>query len=1809
MFNKTFGAPFGGGGTGGFGTTSTFGQQQTTSFGAASGFGSSAFGATNATSGLFGATQNKPGGLFGSSTFSQPVTSSTSSGFGFGGTPSGASNSLFGNASTGGGGLFSQQQQSNAFGAAKPTSFGTFGTNTSSSGGLFGATANATANPFGGASGGLFGASSFTAAQQQQPGTTIKFNPPTGSDTMVKGGVTTSINTKHQCITAMKEYENKSLEELRLEDYQAGRKGPSNTLAAGAAGGLFGGAAAAAAPSTAAAGLFGSTASNTGFSFGNKTTFGATGAGGFGAAPSGSLFGAQQAPQQQAASLFKPFGGATTTQQNTGFSFGNTNTLGQPQTSSMGLFGPSTAVTQAGGLFGSTAQTSTATGFGAGSGLFGQPNAGGFGAVGTQNLFGNKPGGFGATTTSAPSFGTGTGLFGNKPTLTLGTNTSVANFGFGANPAGGSLFGNKTVASGLGTGLGAGFGAAVGTGTSSLFGNNQNKLGSTLGTVGAFGPSAFNSGTGTLGLGAPQQPVALTDPSAAAAQQAVLQQQINALAYSPFGDSPLFRNPLSDPNKKEERLKPTNPAAQKALITTTHYKLTPRPATRVRPKALTPSGTLKSVLFDGLDDDEPSLTNGTFVPRKNIKKLVLKNLSSSNLSAVERDVDDLASPPEYPLRSFEGSEELNQSDVVEDSSALPEAQDQQSNTVCDFNLPKAAREAEERNEDSSSEPANDDSMRDDGVPQEVQEEDEQDAPWSPHPAGIVLSRVGYYTIPSLDELSRMLNENGECLVENFTIGRKGYGSVFFPGTVNLTDVNLDEIVHFRRKEIIIYPDDMTKPAVGEGLNRRAEVTLDGVWPNDKTTCSQIRSPDRLVDMNYEGRLEAASRKQGARFLEYRPETGSWVFEVAHFSKYGLQDSDEEEEVPSKVDLKKAKTGLTPPATGLQPAPLAPQPLAGQQAQSVPEPLGHVSEMDSDMADITQEPAGALEDDDFMSSPAMEQQQMIDSDILGHQALMSTSCHIPSSMGINPHTLQIMKASLFLGDDDGDPYQQEPLEQKTYPSQEKRFGLSGVKGLLSHLQETSYNLPPSSKQAKQLLLSPDPYAALLSSGSHGLAPRASPAPAPEAAMPTVGARHLGAPVPLATSVTQGKCRLLMDAALFHGRSFRVGWGPGWKLVHSGQVLSGHGGGASPDVAAKDPLQLDSFSARPTTSKNNPFQVHVEEVVSLESSESEVNQLLYLHPLDISLKHSTVTTDGPCPFIQPNAGVQALHEFAQWITGVIEDGDRNDVLSHWLQVWMLCKALWGRLSESGDDLHMEQGGGAGSYKHQLERRQRFSEWLSSAAEIRISQEVGGAAQGSSTETIFSYLTGYKISQACKLAQQSGDHRLSLLLSQAAGLPFNQELLALQLTDWNRMQTDSCLQEERLRIYALLAGKPVWQSTNSCVNVCAELDWQRCVAVHLWYMLPPTASVSDALLKYEHAFQGSCDGLKYACAPLPPYLESGDPEEMEESGMKIPVYDICFHLLKLYCDRHHNLQHLLDPSTVTVQRLDYRLCWHLWNVLQALNYTHLSPECQAHLHTSYAAQLESAGHWDLAIFVLLHISNSMQRERAVREMLCTYCSLLESEDSAEKENFLQERLLIPAQWIHEAKAVRARHISDRHQEALHLYHANSWSQCHRLVIHHLAADGIINDNHEYLLHLLEGLAVPERHAQIQDWDISGKVFLDYIHVIQTLQSIQQMEGPGYQLERLYTEVTSLCSRIELLQCASAKDRLAQSEMAKRVANILRAVLTLQQGVDASSDALSIPLCCLAPHIGRLPMPEDYALEELRSLTQSYLRELILS
>ncbi|KAL4719824.1 hypothetical protein ACJJTC_017631, partial [Scirpophaga incertulas] len=114
----------------------------------------------------------------------------------------------------------------------------------------------------------------------------------------------------------------------------------------------------------------------------------------------------------------------------------------------------------------------------------------------------------------------------------------------------------------------------------------------------------------------------------------------------------------------------------------------------------------------------------------------------------------------------------------------------------------------------------------------------------PHPAGVKLTRPGYYTIPSLEQMIGYMRPDGSCVVPHLTIGRHNYGNVFYDCEIDVAGLDLDALVHFLNKEVIVYPEDAVKPPVGSGLNRRAVVTLDRVWPRDKTQKTPITDCDR-----------------------------------------------------------------------------------------------------------------------------------------------------------------------------------------------------------------------------------------------------------------------------------------------------------------------------------------------------------------------------------------------------------------------------------------------------------------------------------------------------------------------------------------------------------------------------------------------------------------------------------------------------------------------------------------------------------------------------------------------------------------------------------------------------------------------------------------------------------------------------------------------------------------------------------------------------------------------------------------------------
>ncbi|KAL6640623.1 hypothetical protein ACP70R_008973 [Stipagrostis hirtigluma subsp. patula] len=145
----------------------------------------------------------------------------------------------------------------------------------------------------------------------------------------------------------------------------------------------------------------------------------------------------------------------------------------------------------------------------------------------------------------------------------------------------------------------------------------------------------------------------------------------------------------------------------------------------------------------------------------------------------------------------------------------------------------------------------------------------------------------YFIEPSVEELAaKERAEPGYCRrVRDFVVGRHGYGSIKFLGETDVRGLDLESIVEFNNREVIVYKDDSKKPPVGEGLNKAAEVTLLNIKCMNKKTGEQYVEGPR-VD-KYKEMLMKKAEEQGAEFVSFDPAKGEWKFRVKHFSAYGL----------------------------------------------------------------------------------------------------------------------------------------------------------------------------------------------------------------------------------------------------------------------------------------------------------------------------------------------------------------------------------------------------------------------------------------------------------------------------------------------------------------------------------------------------------------------------------------------------------------------------------------------------------------------------------------------------------------------------------------------------------------------------------------------------------------------------------------------------------------------------------------------------------------------------------------------------------
>lgn len=153
----------------------------------------------------------------------------------------------------------------------------------------------------------------------------------------------------------------------------------------------------------------------------------------------------------------------------------------------------------------------------------------------------------------------------------------------------------------------------------------------------------------------------------------------------------------------------------------------------------------------------------------------------------------------------------------------------------------------------------------------------------------------YWMKPSRLELSKMSREQLKH-VENFTVGRQKCGQVTFDRPVDLTTVDLDNIlgniVKITVRSITVYADDASKPPVGKGLNVPSTLRLENSWPRgrDKKASSSINSGPF-----YDKHVQRLQRIRDTEFVDFERDTGTWIFRVPHFTTYGLDYEDDDEE--------------------------------------------------------------------------------------------------------------------------------------------------------------------------------------------------------------------------------------------------------------------------------------------------------------------------------------------------------------------------------------------------------------------------------------------------------------------------------------------------------------------------------------------------------------------------------------------------------------------------------------------------------------------------------------------------------------------------------------------------------------------------------------------------------------------------------------------------------------------------------------------------------------------------------------------------
>lgn len=381
----------------------------------------------------------------------------------------------------------------------------------------------------------------------------------------------------------------------------------------------------------------------------------------------------------------------------------------------------------------------------------------------------------------------------------------------------------------------------------------------------------------------------------------------------------------------------------------------------------------------------------------------------------------------------------------------------------------------------------------------------------------------------------------------------------------------------------------------------------------------------------------------------------------------------------------------------------------------------------------------------------------------------------------------------------------------------------------------------------------------------------------------------------------------------------------------------------------------------------------------------------------------------------------------------------------------------------------------------------------------KDVSSAA--SAEERALAQLSANNVVEACGELIQGKNFRLAILLSQIDGGRIMHDDMKFQLQKWRELSLLSEITDPVRALYELLSGNsclcegmkgPLEHRAKSFViSERFGLDWRRAFGLRLWYEISDDDPLEVAVKKYSLDLENE---EKKQPAPIFQDVLTTDLWDDKNRGER---EDILWGLLKLYAAIQDEsplppIADIVMPHNTSGNPLDCRLSFRLYQAL-SLRFPPSDPSKGDQLVRDFAAQLDSAGAWMDAMFVLLHLSNHHERQQALQLLLAYHVKNIPDDTSNSSFTTLTSEFLIPAAWIWEAKALYARCVAqDSAREVQFLLLAGNWAEAHHTMCTTVAPRAIIEEDLANLGQLLNAFHNGKRF--VADWTLGGQVYEDF-------------------------------------------------------------------------------------------------------------------